>query len=120
MNTRGSPGGLSGDAMLRAELNQARALVQKAMAEREAYIRICAVLARGVTSGATFKTVDGNVAIKKSAFDAVPKAFRVDLQHGSVASESADPNAPPEEMIVVVVSDAPEPPVLHLPTNGRA
>lgn len=116
MSGRGIPGG---DALLRAELAQARQLVNKAMSEREAYVRICAVLAKGVISGSTFKTVDGNVAIKKSALDAVPKAYRVDLNQAKVQAESADPNADPEEMIVVVVTDVEEPPIIHL-ANGRA
>ena len=105
-------------AVLAAEVAQLKKMVAKAMDERERYIRLVALLAKGVEVNATFRLVDGMVAFRKEAFDDVPKKWRVDVKGATVKQDSADPNAPDEKYILVHVSDAAPKPLLVVANGG--
>ena len=104
---------LNGSAMASAELAQARRISERAMMEREQYVRLTALLAKAVTGKTAVGMIDGNVCFKKSAFDAVPEAYTVSLRGAKLKDPNAtDPDAKEEEYVVVVVSDAKPRPTL--------
>ena len=106
-------------SVMQAQLAQAQAIAQKLMSEREQYIRLTILLSKIITEKQEVALMDGHVCVKKSMFDAVPKAFRLDLKAAELKDEAAsDPNAPGVEMIVVMVGPAPERPVL-VRANGK-
>ena len=92
-----------------AELHQAREVARRAMGERETYVRVVAILVRAIETGTEdgLLRVDGRLAVRKSAFDEVPKKYVVNCGPAKV-SISDDPNAPPEDVMVVEVKDKPE------------
>ena len=92
------------DPILNAQIVQMQAQLDSAKAEKEPYVRLTIILAKALLNNTQMGLVDGNIFIKRSAFEAVPKAFSVTLRPATVESESAEPNADPIEGLVVEVS----------------
>lgn len=95
--------------MLRAELNQARAAWQKAMGERETYIRVVACLASYISAGKQIPMVDGHPVIYAKDFNMVPKLWSVNIVAGELEEPEAE--APPAAPLSLVGPDG-EGPVL--------
>ena len=95
-----------------------RLVAQRAMMEREQYVRCVALLVKAIETQPddAMLHVDGKLCLRKTAFDDVPKKYRVDLRPAQV-KVSEDPNATPEDVIVLDVTDVGERPVLQV-ANG--
>jgi hypothetical protein len=97
--------------MLQAELAQARKQMGALMMEREQYVRLTICLANMIRKNSTAKIVDGHVAVERSAYEEVPRKWRVALATKAVRAADADPETPAEEVVVVEV-------LAHTPVNG--
>lgn len=83
--------------MLKAELAQCRAAYQKAMGERETYIRIVACLASYISAGKQIPMVDGHPVVYQRDFVQVPKLWSVNVIGGELEEPEPAPEAGVEQ-----------------------
>ena len=89
--------------MIDLELKQARQAAQKAMGERETYIRLLACLVNILRGNQEYAEIGGHVAIPNADYMAVPTMFKVNV-YPAKAKEDGDEDAEEIDMLVVEVT----------------
>lgn len=106
--------------MLEAQLNQARGVAQRAVTERETWVRVAVCLARAILDAKPIRLVNGNLVIMRTDLENVPKAWQVGLAPAKVSEENDPPDVEPKDALMVVVSKAADHPLLVIHSNGVA
>ncbi len=78
---------------------------QRAMRDREVYVRLVACLASALVSGTPPRLVDGKAAISGEDFDAVPAKWRVDIERRMVPVDATVEGGPVEALLLVVLTE---------------
>lgn len=94
-----------------AEILQARRAAERAMMERETWIRVAAVLAKAIVEGGTVGVMGECAIIKRADFEAVPKAYEVMAEPRRIKTKDGEVDVE-EDVVLVTVKKKAEAPTL--------
>lgn len=100
-----------------AQLRKALEALQSVRVERETYLRLLICLVRAFLEKMEVVEVEGNVAVKRADFDAVPSHFTLGVRH-TIAKPAEGEEGPDEDVYVLVVGER-EAQSVVVPTGPR-